>query len=198
MRSVTPFDRELFVESCIAAASDSDPLSAIRDVLLRAISEPAALDAAFPVPIAETDTDGVLYLGDDLLVVYAIFPQHFSTGIHNHTVPAVIGVWSGYEDNHLFEAVDGGLRPLGAPRLEVGEVLLLGADAIHDVHTPPTTYSAALHVYLGDIIHAERSCWDDTSSGPSPFDGAEQERHWMEAATATGLLLPASQSTTAS
>jgi predicted metal-dependent enzyme (double-stranded beta helix superfamily) len=69
-----------------------------------------------------------------------------------------------------------------------GEVLMLRADAIHDVHTPDTTHSAALHVYLGDITATQRSRWDDADSQPLPFDGEEHERLWMEAALVTGLV----------
>ena len=182
------FDPDLFVESCISAAADPDPLAAVRDIVLRAVREPDALQTAFPVPLLEDDNHGVLYRAANLLVAYPFFPRQFTTGIHNHTVPAVIGVWSGYEDNHLFERSGRGLQPLGVQRIIAGEVLVLGADAIHDVHTPDTTHSAALHVYLGDITATQRSHWDDTESDPVPFDGEAHERLWMEAALATGLV----------
>ena len=145
-------------------------MSAVRDVVLRAVSEPGALERAFPVPLADDDDDGVLYREADLLVAHVIFPQQFSTGIHEHAVPAVIGVWAGHENNHLFERSDRGLRPLGVQRVTVGEVLTLSADAIHDVHSPEASHSGALHVYLGDITAIERSRWDDTESDPLPFD----------------------------
>lgn len=144
--------------------------------------------SAFPLPLPDDDDDGVLYQAANLLVAVPFFPRSYSTGIHNHTVPAVIGVWSGYEDNHLFERVGRGLRPVKVQRVEAGQVLVLSGDAIHDVRTPNATHSAALHVYLGDITATQRSYWSDTDSNPVPFDGEEHERLWKKAAGATGLV----------
>jgi predicted metal-dependent enzyme (double-stranded beta helix superfamily) len=184
------FDTDRFVESCISAAAGPDRVSAVREVVLDAVRESGGLETAFPVPIPDGDDDGVLYQSADLLVACPIFPRQFKTGIHDHTVPAVIGVWSGYEDNHLYERVGHGLRALRVERTTAGNVLVLGTDAIHDVHAPDTTHSAALHVYLGDITATERRFWIDTESDPMPFDGEEHERRWMEAALATGLVAP--------
>lgn len=39
------------------------------------------------------------------------------------------------------------LRPLGPRRVESGQVLVLGAGAIHDVHSPPTTSSVAWRLH---------------------------------------------------
>ncbi len=182
------FDTDRFVESCISAAAAPDPVAAVREVVLRVVTESGALETAFPVPILDGDDDGVLYQSADLLVACPIFPRQFTTGIHDHTVPAVIGVWSGYEDNHLYERVGRGLRALGVERITAGNVLVLGSDAIHDVHAPEATHSAALHVYLGDITATQRSRWNDTENDPVPFDGEEHERRWMDAALATGLV----------
>lgn len=182
------FQRDLFVEECVSALAESDPLSAVRDVVLRAVANPGALEATFPVPLVDDGDDGVLYHGADLLVACPFFPRQFNTGIHNHTVPAVIGVWAGHEDNHLFERADRGLHLLDVRRVGIREVLTLGSEAIHDVHTPATSHSAALHVYLGDITAIPRSRWDDTDSDPLPHDGEQHERRWRERALATGLV----------
>jgi predicted metal-dependent enzyme (double-stranded beta helix superfamily) len=185
---VQPFDPDAFVQSCINALGEWSPADAIRELVQRAVSEPRSLELACPVPVDLSD-DGVVYVSDEVLVCHAIFPRRFQTGIHNHTVEAVIGVWSGYEDNLLFEETDGGLRALGARRVGTGDVLVLGADAIHDVHTPPTTWSAALHVYLGNISTVPRKAWQSADSPPSVLDGEQQDRHWTEVAVATGLAV---------
>jgi predicted metal-dependent enzyme (double-stranded beta helix superfamily) len=189
---VRPFDSDAFVQSCIDALGERDPADAIRELIERAVSESRSLELACPVPVNLSD-DGVMHVSDEILVCHAIFPRRFQTGIHNHSVEAIIGVWSGYEDNHLFEETDGGLRSLGPRRVEAGQVLVLGADAIHDVHTPPTTWSAALHVYLGNIWTAPRDAWASADSPPSVSDGEEQERHWTEVALATGLAVAPSR-----
>ena len=164
------FDPARFVEACISSSADGDPLSAVREVVLRAVSDPVALESAFPEPLADDDDDGVLFRSADLLIAHVSFPPRFSTGIHEHKVPAVIGVWAGHENNHLFARSDRGLRSLGVQRVAVSEVLTMSADAIHDVHSPELSHSSALHVYLGDITAIERSRWDDTASDPVPFD----------------------------
>lgn len=178
----------------MSATAAPDSLFAIRDVVLQAVSAPAALATVFPTPLPEDNGDGVLYQSANLLVVCPFFPRSYSTGIHDHTVPAVIGVWSGYEDNHLFARAAHGLRPLGVQRVHAGEVLVLARDAIHDVHTPSDAHSAALHVYLGDITASERSVWASIDSDPERLDSDEQERLWTKAALETGLIAPASDS----
>lgn len=183
-----PFDPDAFVQSCIDALCECNPADAVRELVQRAVSEPRSLELACPVPVDLSD-DGVIYVSDEIRVRHAIFPRRFQTGIHDHSVEAVIGVWSGYEDNHLFEETLGGLRSLGPRRVGTGDVLVLGADAIHDVHTPPTTWSAAPHVNLGNISTASRKAWQSADSPASVFDGEQQERRWNEVALATGLTV---------
>ena len=181
------FDSDAFVAACVDALCESDPLAAMTEVVRRAVSAPERLQAACPVPL-DPDDDGVLHRTDALMVCHAIFPRRFHTGIHDHTVEAVIGVWAGFEDNHLYDRHGDVLRRRGVQRVECGDVIALGADAIHDVHTPSSTWSAALHVYLGDIVGLERSEWAGADTPPVPLDGDEQERRWTEAAVATGLI----------
>jgi len=183
------FDRDGFIESCVDALSDTAPIESIRELVLRAICEPTALDETFPVPV-DPDDDGVLYQAPELFIASAMFPRSFRTGIHDHGVAAVIGLWAGHEDNYLFRRSPDGLQPSGVARVNAGETLLLSADAIHDVHSPATTWSAALHVYLGDIAALERHAWTDAASQPSRFDGAALEQRWADAAAASGLIRP--------
>lgn len=67
-------------------------------------------------------------------------------------------------------------------------MLVLDAGAIHDVHAPATTWSAALHVYLGDLVAIERSSWATADGSAVPFDGADLEDRWLEAAARTGIV----------
>ena len=184
---VTAFDLDAFISSCVAAREEIEPVAALRDIVERAVSDPGGLDAAFPVPVDPSD-DGVLYSSATLFVAQGLFPRGFSTGIHDHTVSAVIGTWAGYEDNHLFRRTASGIERIEVHRVLPGEVLVLDAHAIHDVHAPSTTWSAALHVYLGDITARKRSSWADEDASAFPFDGVDMEARWMEAATATGLV----------
>ena len=138
------------------------------------------------MPVDPSD-DGVLFSAT-LFVVHGLFPRGFATGIHDHTVAAVVGTWAGYEDNHLFRRTASGIERTDAQRVHAGQVLVLDADAIHDVHAPSTTWTAALHAYLGDITTLPRSSSSDVRAPAGPFVGADQEARWMEAATTTGLV----------
>ena len=180
------FDRDGFIESCVEALSETEPIESMRELVLRAIREPTAFDEAFPVPV-DPDDDGVLYQAPDLFIASAMFPRSFQTGIHDHGVAAVVGLWAGYEDNFLFHRSRDGLQPNGVTRVHAGETLLLSADAIHDVHSPVTTWSAALHVYLGDIPTLDRHSWTDTAAQPSRFDGDDLEQRWADAAAASAF-----------
>src|SRR5579862_7962499 len=91
---VTGFDAEAFVASCLEASRTGDAVSALRLQVERAIADPAALANRFPVPV-DPDDDGILHRSADLLITCAIFPRGFATGIHDHSVPAVIGLWAG-------------------------------------------------------------------------------------------------------
>jgi predicted metal-dependent enzyme (double-stranded beta helix superfamily) len=184
---VTAFDIEAFVVSCVEASAEGEPVEALREIVERAVSTPERLNAVFPVPVDPTD-DGILLQSTNLFVVQGMFPRGFATGIHDHTVPAVIGVWSGYEDNYLFRRNVVGVEQTDVRRVHAGEVLVLDADAIHDVHAPSTTWTAAIHVYLGDITALQRSSWADRDVLPLLLDGADMEARWLQAATATGLV----------
>jgi predicted metal-dependent enzyme (double-stranded beta helix superfamily) len=184
---VRTFDGSEFAQACVTMLGEPDPLGAISELVARAISDPSALAAAFPVPV-DPDDDGVLYQSSDLLVVSALFPAGFTTGIHDHTVEAVIGVWSGHEDNHLYRRTEAGLEEVDGRRVETGEVLVLDRSAIHDVHSPPARWTAALHVYLGDLNGVSRHSWPVTTADPVPFDSEDLEERWMTAAAQTGLL----------
>ena len=101
----------------------------------------------------------------------------------------VIGVWSGYEDNTTYRRGLNGLEEVATRRVHSGEVVVLDADVIHEVFAPTDSWSAAIHVYLGDLVGIERSEWADVSAPAAPLDGDAMERRWRDQALATGLLL---------
>jgi predicted metal-dependent enzyme (double-stranded beta helix superfamily) len=185
------FDPDQFVQACVEMLDEHERLAAIREVLERAVSDCAAIEAAYPVPLVDDD-GGILYRSDALLISNVMFPSQFRTSIHDHTVAAAIGVWGGFEDNRLFERSSDGVRENGATRVEAGEVIVLEADAIHQVLTPSSRWSGALHVYLGDITSLARSKWTTPSSAPSAYDGELEEQRWAERAIASGLLVDGS------
>ncbi len=184
---MTLFDSDGFVARCLEASKAADPVSALRVQVARAIAEPVAVERRFPVPV-DPDDDGILHRSTDLLITCAIFPRGFATGIHDHSVPAIIGLWAGSEENRLFRRTPTGIEMTGKQRVRCGEVIVLEADAIHDVRVSAAGWSGGLHVYLGDILEADRSEWADAASTATRFDPKDQERRWTVAAESTGLL----------
>jgi predicted metal-dependent enzyme (double-stranded beta helix superfamily) len=184
--AVSHFDTDQFVHDCLVASKEPDATLALRELVERAVSSPHQLDQMFPVPL-DPDEDGIIYRSPELTVTTAIFPKGFTTGIHNHLMAAVIGVWSGIEDNFLFSPQQHGVSPRGSQRVLAGDVIVLDALDIHDVHVPSASWSCALHVYLGDLIAAPRSAWTNEESSETPFDGEKLRAHWLEVARETGL-----------
>jgi predicted metal-dependent enzyme (double-stranded beta helix superfamily) len=181
------FDGEAFANECVSMLGEPDPVAAIAEVVARGVHAPSALEAVFHVPV-DPDDDGILYRSPDILVANAMFPAGFKTGLHDHTVPAVIGVWGGHEDNHLYARGGEGLEQVGVARLHPGEVLVLDKDAIHDVHASTRSWSGAIHVYLGDLLNADRHEWAGSTASPVAFDGDAFERSWQQTAARTGFL----------
>lgn len=180
------FDSDAFVDSCQIALLGVDPRNEIRELVERAISFPQHLDQLFPVPL-DPDEDGIIFRSSELTVTSAIFPRGFTTGIHNHTMAAVIGVWSGIEDNHLYAPREHGVTATGTKRVVAGEVLVLTDSDIHDVQVPNSSWSCALHVYLGDLIASQRNGWASNDSPKELFDADQLRRRWLEVSRDTGL-----------
>jgi predicted metal-dependent enzyme (double-stranded beta helix superfamily) len=190
---MTLLDTDEFVASCVEASKAADPVSALRIQVERAIADTVAVERRFPVPL-DPDDDGILHRSTDLLITCAIFPRGFATGIHDHSVPAIIGLWAGSEENRLFRRTPTGIEMTGSQRVRSGEVIVLEADAIHDVRVSTAGWSGGLHVYLGDILEVERSEWIDEASTATRFDPEDQERRWTVAAESTGLVAQPSAS----
>ena len=178
---------ETMVARCVAAVSDGAPIEVLRTIVADAVATPERMAALVRVPL-DPEQDDLLYRSDRLLVTQAVFPANYRTGIHSHGMPALIGVWSGYEDNHIFRRSENGLVADGKIRVAAGDVLVLDADTAHDVQAPSDSWSGAIHVYVGDLLGVERHAWDEPSSPPHPLDNDAQEAQWREAAQAAGLL----------
>jgi predicted metal-dependent enzyme (double-stranded beta helix superfamily) len=54
--------------------------------------------------------------------------------------------------------------------LGLGDVTLLGRNVIHSVLNPLTKISAAIHVYDGEFLTAQRSMWDAETLVEKPYD----------------------------
>ena len=93
---------------------------------------------------------------------------------HNHEMWAVIGIYSGREDNILWRRLPGEARnrieAAGAKALSERDAFPLGHDIIHSVTNPIGRLTGAIHVYGGDFFGVTRSEWDPERLTEQPYD----------------------------
>ncbi|MDG2113982.1 MAG: hypothetical protein P8N02_15380 [Actinomycetota bacterium] len=158
------------IEECRTAveSTDSDPL-AIRDIVGRAVSDPAGVIAG----LSEPDAAGfqTLYQADDLTILNFAWAPLMTLLPHNHNeMWAVIGLYSGREDNIFWRRTDDTIEAAGADALLEKSVTVLGGNVIHSVTNPIRRMTLALHVYGGDFFASGRSEWDPETLAERPFD----------------------------
>jgi len=104
---------------------------------------------------------------------------------HDHRMWAVIGVYTGREDNIFWRRVAGEagglIEPAGAKSLSERCAEPLGRDVIHSVTNPLGRLTAAIHVYGGDFYGAKRSDWDPENLLERDYDFALHRRMFEEA-----------------
>jgi predicted metal-dependent enzyme (double-stranded beta helix superfamily) len=169
------FDREPFIADCLAAIRHSDSHNAVHEIVARAISSPASIIAALGDP-GRAHVD-VLHCSDELTILNGVSGPWMTVAPHNHRMWAVIGVYSGREDNVFWRRVptaDGGLiEAAGAKSITAGEAYSMDPDIIHTFTNPLTHLTGALHVYGGDLLHTlGRSEWDHETLRERPLDPA--------------------------
>ena len=159
---------EDLVEDCKCLSGESGSPHAIRQVIQRAVDDPSGLIAG----LGEPQKAGIkrLYVSDALTILNIAWGPHLRFPPHNHNMWAVIGIYGGREDNTFYRAVEGGLIGCGQKELEVGDTVLLGPSAIHEVVNPLDKLTAAIHIYGGDFFAKERSEWDPETHVELPFD----------------------------
>ena len=93
---------------------------------------------------------------------------------HNHRMWAVIGIYTGREDNifwrRLTAAEGARIEAAGAKSLGERDAEPLGRDVIHSVTNPLPRLTGAIHVYGGDFYAAARSEWDPETLTERPHD----------------------------
>lgn len=163
------FDRERFVEDCVAAHREAQSQAAVREVLARAVSGHAAVLATLGEPrMAGLD---VLHRSPTLTIFAAKWAPQMNLVAHDHRLWALIGIYSGREDNIFWRRTADGIKAYGADVLFAGDVGVLGADAIHSVTNPLQRYTAGIHIYGGDFFDTPRSQWDAETLAEVRSDG---------------------------
>jgi predicted metal-dependent enzyme (double-stranded beta helix superfamily) len=164
------FDIDSFLSECVAAASGSDALSAIREILGRAVSSGSEMLTALPPTKADLEP---LYCSDSVTVVKVVWAPGMTLPPHDHRMWAAIGIYGGVEDNMFWRRRDETIVESGGRSIAQSDVLLLGDDVVHSVTNPLTrAYTSAIHIYGGDFMTRPRSMWDPESLREGPADGS--------------------------
>lgn len=176
---VAMFDRDRFVEDCVAARAEDDSHKSVRELVAGAVSEPAAIIKALGEP--KSAGFETLYRSPSLTILNFVWAPLMTLLPHNHCMWAVIGIYTGREDNIFWRKGDHGLEAAGAKALSTGDAAPLGADIVHSVTNPIERMTGALHVYGGDFFDAPRSEWDPETLEERPFDIENSRRVFREA-----------------
>jgi predicted metal-dependent enzyme (double-stranded beta helix superfamily) len=180
-RSTQMFDLEQFAAECRAALKEDKSHKSVREVLARAVADPAAVLKG----LGEPTRAGVhkLYHGPDLTILNVVWGPMMTVTPHNHNMWAVIGIYSGREDNMFWRRVgDDGHRieAAGARALCVGDAEPLGHNIIHSVTNPIPRLTGAIHIYGGDFFAVHRSEWDAETLMEGPLDMERAVRRFEE------------------
>src|SRR5437773_6065928 len=130
------FDLDQFVADCRAALVTDKSHKSVREVVARAVSDPAAILKGLGEP--KRSEVQKLYRSDDLTILNVIWAPRMTIMPHNHQMWAVIGVYTGREDNIFWRRVpgsDGGkIEIAGAKSLGERDAEPLGREIIHTVN----------------------------------------------------------------
>jgi predicted metal-dependent enzyme (double-stranded beta helix superfamily) len=177
------FDLDRFIADCRFALAQDASHKAIREVVAGAVADPnAVLDR-----LGEPKRGGIdkLYHASDLTILNVIWPPFMTIMPHNHQMWAVIGIYTGREDNIFWRRLGDGpgskVEAAGAKALCEKDAEPLGRNIIHSVTNPIPRLSAAIHVYGGDFFAAERSEWDPGTLREQRYDVAKNMQMFEQA-----------------
>jgi predicted metal-dependent enzyme (double-stranded beta helix superfamily) len=152
----------------------------VREVVARAVSDPAAVLKGVGEP--RRSEVQKLHHSSDLTILNVIWAPRMTIMPHDHRMWAIIGVYTGREDNIFWRRVPGGrLEAAGARALSAKDADPLGENIIHSVTNPIPKLTGAIHVYGGDFFGAERSEWDPETLQEGRFDMAKNMKLFEEA-----------------
>src|SRR6266567_2706616 len=176
------FEVEQFVGDCRAACAEDATHKAIREALARAMSDPAAVLKGLGEP--KRPEIRKLFHSDSLTIINVVWAPMMTVMPHNHRMWAVIGIYTGREDNIFWRCVRGTpnkIEAVGAKALCEMDAEPLGPDIIHSVINPFERLTGAIHIYGGDFFAAERSEWDSLTLLEHRSDGERTRRMFEEA-----------------
>lgn len=164
------FDIDRFVEDCVSARAESAGQAAVREVLARAVSAPGDVLQALGEPAKAGIS--VIHRSPTLTIFNATWTPQMNLMPHNHLMWALIGIYTGREDNILWRRSPECVEAFGAKALFEKDVAELPVDVIHSVTNPLLRFTGGIHIYGGDFFDTTRSQWDPETLAEEPSDGA--------------------------
>ncbi len=173
------FQKERFVEDCRAALKERNAQAAIRELVEKAVSDPAQVVRA----LGEPKLSGVetIYRADDLTILNLCWGPRMVFKPHDHRMWAVIGIYGGREQNIFYRRSEKGLTRHGIKEMSTRDTIPLGKSIIHAVTNPLDQITGAIHVYGGDFFATPRSEWDPKTFEEHPYDVEHTMRAFEEA-----------------
>ena len=173
------FDVERFIADVKTANREGETRKAVRETLARAVADPGAVLAG----LGEPTEAGLhrLYQADDLTILNVVWAPLMTLMPHNHNMWALIGIYTGREDNIFWRRREDRVEAAGARALSVKDVEPLGKDVIHSVTNPIERLTGAIHIYGGDFFNARRSEWDPQDLTERRYDVEKNMRLFREA-----------------
>jgi predicted metal-dependent enzyme (double-stranded beta helix superfamily) len=173
------FDLDAFVADCRAAFRESTPEVAVRELVERAVAEPADVERALGTP----SVGGVaaLHRSPELTILKVVWAPGMAIYPHDHRMWAVIGLYGGREDNTFYRRSPEGLVVAGQKELGTRDAALLGKNVVHAVTNPLRAFTGAIHVYGGDFFATPRSEWTPDTLEERPYDVEHAMRMFAEA-----------------
>ncbi|WP_284124077.1 hypothetical protein [Parerythrobacter aestuarii] len=162
------FDRDRFVEDCVSAHR-ADGMDAVAEVLAEELKDHRAVLRALGGP-TRAGLD-VMHSSPDFTIFAAHWTPQMNLLPHDHMMKALIGIYTGREDNILWRRGDDGIEAYEANCLFEGDVAALPANAIHSVTNPLQRFTGGIHIYDGDFFETERHQWNPETLAEEPSDG---------------------------
>ena len=165
------FDLDRFVEDCRAAVAEDPSHKAVREIVARAVSAPAEVIKSLGGPQrGEVQT---LHRSGTLTILNVLWAPWMTMLPHDHHMWAVIGIYTGREDNIYWRRVPGAeggrIEAAGAQAMSERDTVPLGRDIIHSVTNPIPRLTGAIHVYGGDFFGTARSQWEPDTLRETPY-----------------------------
>lgn len=165
-----------FVEACKPLAASQDH-HGVSELLKQLVSDHAGFAAEVPsFPAQKPSPHGwtlggehVCHRSDELTVMVLDTLPGVIQPPHDHAMHAIIGVFEGNEEQRFYARGESGVVETAGRTLTPGDVMVLGARAIHAISAPPGAAARAVHVYLGDIYDVARSLFDPDSLEEQPY-----------------------------